>query len=704
MTTTPTSPGPTSGPTSGTAEDAGRPDRRPALAGSQVAAVLAAVLLVGLAASWLMLVLGGGADGTAPEALQEAGVDPGSTTLWAIPVLGFVADAAAVVVVGCLLVPLLIVKRLGDDLGGVSRRATRTATWAALVWAVSVLVSAVFETSDAWAIPVLDLPYDTLRQQLFESGQGQASIVQVVLVLLVATVTRWVATAREAAWLLGVTMVALVPPVLVGHSASSGSHDLAIVSMVVHVLPAVLWVGGVLALWWRLLDAPRSRARAVRRFSAIATWCFAATALSGVINAWVRAGGLDGLLTSAYGRGTIVKAVTLVVLGVLAWQLRRRLAAGLDDGTGEQTDAAAKLPVRTFLLLTGAELLWMSVAIGLGVALSRTPPPVGEPYASGAEELLGGPMPPAPSFENLLLGVNASGVGLLVVIGGLSAYAVGLRTLHRRGDRWPVLRTVSFVAGIAIIGYTTLGGLGVYSHVMFSAHMVSHMLLSMVAPILLVAGGPVNLALNALPGSDVRGGQGPRQILAAALQSRPAAVLSHPVVAAVLFVGSLYGVYFTGAFGWLMENHLGHAWMEIHFLITGYLFYESLVGIAPVPHRLSHLARLGLLLLVAPFHAFFSIALMSSTQPVGESFYAQLDRPFAQDLAADQYLGGSLSWAVGEIPILMVALLLLGQWFRYDRAESRRHDRREDASDDAELRAYNDRLAAMTRADHEADR
>ncbi|MDF9716664.1 bifunctional copper resistance protein CopD/cytochrome c oxidase assembly protein [Nocardioides sp. ChNu-153] len=641
-------------------------------------------LVVGAAAMWLLLELAGGA----PQAPPAGIPDPGALTGWAIPALELVGHVAAVAVVSCFLVPLLVAKRLGDELGRVGHRATRAATWAGLVWLVAGLVQGVFTVSDLFADPVGDLSFDAVRSWYTQVSQGQAAATQAVMLLVLVVLSRWVATAREVGGLLGLSLLALVPPVLTGHSASSGSHDLAIVSMVAHVLAAVVWVGGVVALWWHLADAPKVRGRAARRFSAIAAWCFGATAASGVVNAWVRVDG--AFLDSGYGRGALAKIAVLVVLGVVAWVARRRVVAGIDD------DAAGR---RTFSLLTGVELLWMSVAFGLGVALSRTPPPVGEPYASGAEALLGGPLPPAPDAANLLWGFNASGVGLLVVVGGLVAYGVGLRTLHRRGDAWPVLRTVAFVAGMLVVAYATLGGLGTYSHVLFSAHMVSHMLLSMVAPILLVAGAPVNLALQALPGSDVRGGQGPRQILAAVLQSRPARVLSHPVVTALLFVGSLYGVYFTGLFGWMMDNHLGHAWMELHFLITGYLFYESLVGIAPVPHRLPYLGRLGMLLLVAPFHAFFSIALMSSSTPVGGDFYARLERPYATDLVADQELGGSLSWAIGEIPILMVVLIVLGQWFRHDRVESKRHDRREASSDDAELKAYNERLAQIREHD-----
>lgn len=655
--------------------------------------VAVGALVVGVLAGWALLQVGGGGPQQAPAGIP----DPGALTGWAIPALDYVVHVAAVVVVACLLVPVLVSMRLADDLGRTSRRAVRTAAVAGVVWVLAVLVQGVFTVSDLFALPVGDLDYATVSSWFTQVSQGQAASAQLVLVAVLVVVSRWVVTVREVTGLAGLALLALVPPVLTGHSASSGSHDLAVVSMVVHVLAAVVWVGGVLALWWHLADAPAQRARAARRFSVLAAWCLGLVAVSGVVNAVVRVGGLGGLATTTYGRGALAKTAVLAAVAVVALVVRRRVVAGLEPASpGDAPDRAApRRTTRSFALLTGVELTLMSAAFGLGVALSRTAPPAGDPYTSGVEAILGAPLPPAPTAERLLWSFNPSGIGLLVVLLGFVGYAVGLRTLHRRGDSWPVGRTIAFVLGLLLVAYCTIGGLGSYSHVLFSAHMVSHMVLSMVAPILLVTGAPISLALRALPGSDVRGGQGPRQILAAALASRPAVVLTHPIVTALLFVGSLYAIYFTGAFGWLMTNHLGHAWMEVHFLLTGFLFYESLVGIAPVPHRLPYLARIGMLLVVAPFHAFFSIALMSSSQPVGGDFYASLDRPYATDLLDDQYLGGSLAWAVGEIPILMVVIIVLFQWFRSDSREARQHDRREAASDDAALREYNERLARI---------
>ncbi|WP_141012653.1 cytochrome c oxidase assembly protein [Nocardioides sambongensis] len=340
----------------------------------------------------------------------------------------------------------------------------------------------------------------------------------------------------------------------------------------------------------------------------------------------------------------------------------------------------------------------MATAIGLGVGLSRTPTPVGEPYTSVAESVLGGPVPPEPTLGRLLWSYTPNGVGLAVVAIGGAAYLAGVLRLRRRGDHWSIGRTIAFFAGLLVIAYATFGGLGTYAHVMFSAHMAAHMLLSMVAPILIVVGGPIALALRALPGSDVPGGAGPRQMLAGALASRPARWLFHPVTAGLLLVGSLYAVYLTGMFDWLMRSHLGHAAMEVHFLAAGLIFFELLLGERP-GHPVPYLSRLLLLLVTMPFHAFFSVTVMGSDRIIGEDYYTLLSVPYVPDLLADQNLAGSMNWALGEVPMVMVIVVLVIQWWRDDTRTARRRDRAADRDGDAELEAYNRMLQGISEHD-----
>jgi putative copper resistance protein D len=226
------------------------------------------------------------------------------------------------------------------------------------------------------------------------------------------------------------------------------------------------------------------------------------------------------------------------------------------------------------------------------------------------------------------------------------------------------------------------------------------MLLSMVAPILLVLGAPVTLALRTLPSARVPGELGPRQMLLGILHSPAVRVLTHPLLAAVLFVGSLYAIYFSGLFTVLMDTHLGHAVMTLHFLAVGSLFFYVLVGVDPGPRTVAPLWRFGLLLVVMPFHAFFSVVLMSTSTVLGEVYWRSLQRPYRTDLLADQTLGGSLSWALGEVPIIIVMVAVFVQWVRGDAREARRTDRSSDrvsaAGRDDDLEHYNAYLAQLT--------
>lgn len=651
---------------------------------------VASALVIGLVGLLLLLQLAGGAPQPVPAGLP----DPGALTGWGLPVLGYAGRILGVLVVAGLLVPLLTSERIGEEIDGHGVAALRTVRPLALAWLLTVVGELLLTFSDQFAMPLTEVRWAELTGFARQTDQGRALLVQALLVLAVAVLSRWLLTAREAAVLLALGITAQLPPVLTGHSASAGSHDTAIISLLLHVAAASVWIGGVIALVWHLVrrtGPTAGQARATRRFSGLAAWCLGVVVVSGALNALVRLGSPGPLLTTGYGRGVLAKLLLVAALGLVAVRLRRAMA--------DRPPTA-----RILTVLVSTELGLMSLAVALGVGLGRTPPPAGAPYTSVAENLLGGPVPPAPTLGRLLTSFQPSGVALLVVGLGSTAYLVGILTLRRRGQSWPVLRTIAWSIGLLLVGYATAGGLGTYSHAMFSAHMAAHMVLSMVAPIFLVLGAPVTLALRALPGADVSGGHGPRQWLAAALRSRPARLVAHPVTAAVVSVASLYVVYFSGLFETLMRSHLGHATMELHFLLAGCLFFEVLVGDAPIPRRLSHLARLGLLLVVMPFHAFFAISVMSSSTVLGGDYYALLDRGFATDLLDDQYLGGSMTWALGELPMVLVLVVLLAQWVRSDQLVAARLDRDAARGDDDQLDAYNTMLAGLAHADRRRDR
>ena len=262
-----------------------------------------------------------------------------------------------------------------------------------------------------------------------------------------------------------------------------------------------------------------------------------------------------------------------------------------------------------------------------------------------------------------------------------------------------MLRTVSWVAGWLIFVWATNGAAGVYGRVLFSAHMTLHMTISMVAPILLVLAAPVTLALRALkPRPDKT--LGPREMVLGLVHSRFLRVLANPIVAAALFFGSLVVFYYSPLFELALRTHTGHVLMVTHFLLTGYLFAWVLIGVDPGPPKWSPSLRLLVLFATISFHAFFGVALTTGTTLLAPSFFEQLRPAVARPTCSStSTTRGAVAWGIGELPTLLLALLVAAAWVRTDAAETRRRDRQADRDGDAELKAYNARLAAAAARD-----
>ncbi|SDM43823.1 cytochrome c oxidase assembly protein [Streptomyces wuyuanensis] len=276
---------------------------------------------------------------------------------------------------------------------------------------------------------------------------------------------------------------------------------------------------------------------------------------------------------------------------------------------------------------------------------------------------------------------------------GLALYGWGVARLRRRGDAWPVGRTVFFTAGVLSIALVMCTKLNDYGMVMFSVHMVQHMVISMLSPILLLLGAPVTLALRALPPAG-RGRKGPRELLLAVLHSRYMKIITHPAFTIPMFIASLYGLYFTPLFDFLMGSKPGHIGMMVHFLAVGLIFFWPIMGVDPGPHRPGYVMRMLELFAGMPFHAFFGIALMMASEPMVRAY---ADPPASLGITAlsDQNAAGGIAWAFSEIPSVLVLIALVFQWYRSEQRQAVRKDRAADRDGDKELEAYNAYLASL---------
>ena len=698
----------------------------PVTTGAAVARVAgpAILLVAGLIALFLAIAFGGAA---APQAIG----DPGPFVRWGLPVVKLVSNLGGAVMLGALVLALFGLRSGTRSFDA----ALDTASIGAAVFTLSSAAAAFLTFVRSFPVKVNAGPEFGAQfgRFLIELDLGRAWLLT-VLAGAVITIAAFAFRTWTPTLLLGILAGAsFIPLATQGHSGDLSGHTAAVNSILLHVLGAAVWLGGLVLLVvirgtrTELVGAEgspapsaaegakakRDRAAAhrtqgddappvsfpdlLRRYSTIALVAYIVVAVSGVARSIVALGSWDALWTP-YGTIVIVKAVLLLALGVFGAWYRLRLIPRIDRA--EQAGARARAS-RLFWVLVLAELALMGLASGAAAALARTPPPTGtEPPAvrTPAEILTKSSLPPEFTLDRWFTQWNIDLIWLLVALFGLFFYLAGVLRLRRRGDSWPIHRTVFWVLGMLTLIWVTGGPINAYQEFLFSVHMLGHMMLSMAVPLLLVAGAPVTLALRALDKRE-DGTRGAREWILWGVHSPFSKVVTNPFVAAALFVLSLWAFYFTDLVRWAMKDHIGHEWMTIHFLITGYLFVLSLIGADPVPRRLPYPGRLITLIAVMATHAFFGMAIMMQSGLMVAEWFGSMARTWGPTPLQDQYIGGGIAWSVGEIPTLILAITVAIQWSRSDARAERRRDRHADRTGDAELAEYNARLAELAERD-----
>jgi putative copper resistance protein D len=530
-------------------------------------------------------------------------------------------------------------------------------TW--LIGVVGLIILTLAQILDSSISVALDIT--VIRSFITQISLGQYLAFQGLVALLVFVCAFQAEKILSLILLMLLSLVGLVAPVFQSHAASSGSHSLVIGSLVIHVIGLSMWVGGIFAI---ALLSQTDRPIAVPRFSQIALWSAIAVVISGTINAWTRLN-FTSAWNSTYAYIVIAKAVATIGLLAMGYLHRKNLA---------NKDAINWIGFAK-LLTTEAIIMVVTVAMGSWLSNTGSPDRPGEQKYDPALAIVGIQTPSEPTWSRIFLSYepNALMIGILIMM--VALYVKGVMVLTKRGDKWPVGRTISFALGIATIDFATSGGLGLYAHFSFSYHMVAHMLLGMIAPIGLVLGAPITLALRTLPQGRTPTERGVRGSLLAALHSKIGTFFTNPVVALAIFDGSLFGLYFTDLFANMMQSHIGHLLMSLHFLAAGFLFFFVVIGIDPNPRKIPHLVQIVILFAAMSIHAFFSVALMSTTTLIDKGYFASLQTPWLTDLLADQKLGGSIGWAMGEIPILIALVATFFNWLRDDTREAKRIDR-----------------------------
>ena len=588
------------------------------------------------------------------------------------------ARLAAVTTLGALVgVAAFTVAGADATLDAPAHRLTRWAGRSAQIWfAASVLmtfanpaflngtpIGGAFRPGDWW-----------LSVRLFPSAL--AWLVSALVALLTALVTYRGRHrgALFACWLLGAAALIFVD--VTGNVSVGLDHDWATDAAGVGTTALVLLAGGAVGAVAASVAGSEQAREAVRRYQHWAPLPILVLAATQVLVGWQQLAGTSPLNT-LYGLPFLVSLGCLVLLAA-SWLVRRFTGRGV------------------------ASLAW-DVALVVLFAATQTaaghvsPPRFWVPQSIQVNYL-------GYDVERSATVARLAGLGrpnLLWVVLTLSAvglYVWGVVRVRRAGGTWPTWRLVLWISGWALTCYLAVSGLWEYSTAVYSWHMLVHMTINMMVPVLCVQGDPVALISAASADED---GMLPtvHRMLAELAGQRVVKVLLSPPLVWLVYVGSLFAVYFSPAFAWLMKYHWAHQLMLLHFMIVGLAFFTMVAGPANRVWHLPYLMRFALLVSVMPFHAIFAVGIMSSRSLIGGNFYRSLDVSWVGDLMADQDIAGQITWFTGEAPALVAVIALGAQWFLSDRAEDAAADRSADLSGDTELSAYNDMLAELAARD-----
>ncbi|GAB3811313.1 cytochrome c oxidase assembly protein [Tessaracoccus terricola] len=624
---------------------------------------------------------------------QIVRVFPGPLVSITTTVLRTVADGAALVSVGAIVVLLFLrdaASRQAQDLGhsfelSVLQRASS-------LWMLAAAGLMLFDPLDTSGVDLAQIMMPGALAYVQTAAYAPLSVF--VQFFGATIVTLGAHFARRWTGLLFPLLAAtwaVLAPVVVGHVLVGPDHDFGSDAVVIQLF-ATQSLFGVLAVLALRAWAGHEITPGIRRrtalLGAVAVPVIVVTDV--VLAVFLLAG--TGLFSSLSGWFIVARWACLAVLVAVGVLSTRRVL-------GRPDDAPAPSQARARLALSVAALA-IAGWTGVTVAHLRVPTPQYFVPTSITQTFLGFDVDAAPTALVLFTNWRPNVLLLAIAVAAVAAYFVALRAARRRGVEWPVGRTIAWTLGWALVVFATSSGFGKYSAAHFGIHMMVHMSLSMMAPVLLVLGGFLTLLLRANK-ADGDTQHNLHDWVSQAMGWKVVRFLYNPLIVFIAFIGSYYVLYLTELFGTMVRYHWAHQLMNVHFLLVGYLYYGLIIGVDRAPKPLPHLGRLGLIMAAMPFHAFFGVILMGSQTIIAATFYTYLDLPW-MDLAAAQELGGGVAWAGGEIPALVVIIALGIQWARQDRKEAARKDRHMDSGRDQEFEDYNAMLARLAQRNPQA--
>ncbi|GAA4397346.1 cytochrome c oxidase assembly protein [Tsukamurella soli] len=611
------------------ADDAARLERLPAtVAGDDPAPVVPAApprhgtvgLAVGTLVAYALVIAVVASQGTERYAIN-GDTYPGALTAYGAAIGRLTGTLAAAVTLGALVFAVL--RAAVQDTGELGLRgylAHGLARRAAQVWAVvcvpMVLLAAadtagqnladVFHAGGVWAL---------ISASETAKGWFWSFVFAVIVLVALQSALSWIAHA----WLLLPAGLGLLAVTVTANEAQGPNHDYSTSALMALTVTAGVWLGG---LWAQSTVPWRAEKRWTGPVFGVVTLAY------GTVIALIMAPGAD-LTGTLYGRFVLAAGVLVALAAVLQF-LRRTVPA--------------------------ATLLTLACGTAIAASLLTPPPFLAHRFTIG-QVFLGYDVlqpPSAARFATLWRwDLNLAPLAVVLAVG----YLLLVRRIRRSPESggWPWYRTACFLFGCLALVVLTSSGINTYATVLFSVHMVAHMLMTSLVPVFLLLGAPITLLRETLTG-------GPAEWLERVLASRSFEVAMRPVVQIAVFALTLYGLYFTPLYDRIGRYHWGHAGIYAVVLLTGFLFYWRVFQIDPVPRRMPFIGRVGMLLAMMPVSMFFAIIVMTMNGLIGPRLYGYFDLPWMTDLHHDQFVGGVVAWACDEAAIALVTVGLVLHW------------------------------------------
>lgn len=602
--------------------------------------------------------------------------DPGFATSFGLPFFRAVSWILSALSVGSFMFAAFYIspRAQGGYLGSApltvdGHIASRTGAVSALLFALVALLMVPMVLSDVSGTPLAQ----TLNPSSFATAVEQVATSAVWLLCAVIGGSVGVAGLIFGRWgaqpaLFAGAVGMILPLGMEGHAASGGSHDYGTNAYLWHIVFMAVWIGGLMALLAHGRRLGPEMPNAVRRYSAVALFSLVAIALSGVVSALLRIQPED-LFTTRYGLIITAKIVGTILLAIVGFAHRQITIPQLGRAPG------------AFRRLAVGEIVLMAMVTGIAVTMGRTPPP--PPRNTNLSQMqvqLGYDLFREPTFLNVFtmwrVDILFGAIAVLLAM----FYLLGVRSVRRQGKAWRTSYTLWWLAGCLSLFVTMSSGIGMNMPATYSMHMVGHMLLSMVVPLILTLGAPLTL-VKTVWGPGEQGQATPHDWVEGFTHSRLVRFVTTPWINLIQFVAMFYILYLVfPLYQFAISEHAGHVVMNTVFLVSGYFYFWEMVGPDHIPGRRPASIRLAWLVASMPIHLFMGVYLMQLNVILGEEFYRGLDLPWHPDLLLDQKNGGGIAWAFGSFPLTFAFIWLAVEWRLDERQTEREVDERLDAS------------------------